>query len=80
MTNKTIDVAQTGANIKRLCDVKGLKVSDLTLEMRISAPAVYKWMNGEGIPSIDNMIRLANLLEVTVEEIVVTLDGNSIVE
>ena len=76
-TNKTIDVAKTGANIKRLCDERKLKASDLVYEMQISAPAVYKWLNGESLPSIDNMIRLGDLLGVTIDEIVVTSDDNS---
>ena len=80
MSNKTIDVAKTGTNIKRLCVEKGVKVSDLVYGMQISAPAVYKWMNGEGIPSLDNMIRLADLLGVTVDEIVVTIEDDSSVK
>lgn len=76
-TNKTIDVAKTGANIKRLCLERGVKVSDLVYGMQISAPAVYKWLNGESLPSIDNMIRLGDLLGVTIDEIVVTTDDNS---
>lgn len=76
-TNKTIDVAKTGANIKRLCAERGVKVSDLVYGIHISAPAIYKWLNGESIPSLDNMIQLADLLGVTIDEIVITSDDNS---
>lgn len=71
MSDKIIDVVKTGNNIKRLCIEKDIKVADLANAMQISAPAIYKWMRGDGIPSIDNLIRLADILEITIDEIVV---------
>ncbi len=67
-----IDVRATGANIRALADMKGLKASDIQREMGFGTPqTVFKWFRGATIPSIDNLVILACLLEVGLDDIVI---------
>ena len=38
--------------------------------------AIYKWISGKSLPSIDNFIILSRLLHTTIEDILV-IDGDS---
>ena len=68
----TIDVAATGANIKALLKTKGLKVADVQNMCGFNTPqAIFKWMRGDAMPSIDNLVILAHLLGVTIDQIIV---------
>ena len=68
----TIDMAATGANIRALMKSKGLKVADIQNGCGFNTPqAIFKWMRGDTLPSIDNMVILAHLLDVTIDQILV---------
>ncbi|MCR5112079.1 MAG: helix-turn-helix domain-containing protein [Ruminococcus sp.] len=63
----------TGANIKALIRAKGLKVADVQDIFGFNTPqAIFKWMRGDAMPSIDNIVILAHLLNVTIDEIIIT--------
>ena len=67
-----IDVAATGANIKSMMRTKGFKVSDVQARCGFNTPqAIFKWMRGDAMPSIDNLVILAHLLGVTIDQIIV---------
>ena len=67
-----IDVAATGANIKSMMRTKGFKVSDVQARCGFNTPqAIFKWMRGDAMPSIDNMVILAHLLDVPIDRIIV---------
>ena len=69
----TIDMVATGKNITRLRKESGLSVSDLAEIFGFTTPqAVYKWQHGTAIPTIDNLVVLAAVFGVTMDEIVVT--------
>ena len=69
----TIDLAATGANIKALIKRKGLKVADVQTVFGFNTPqAIFKWMRGDAIPSIDNIVILAHILDVPIDEIIIT--------
>ena len=69
----TINMTATGANIKALIRAKGLKVADLQDIFGFNTPqAIFKWMRGDAMPSIDNIVILAHLLDVTIDEIIIT--------
>lgn len=71
----TIDMARTGANIMKLRKAAGLSVHDLQLAFGFNSPqAIYKWQNGTALPSIDNLIVLARLLGVRIDDILVTTE------
>lgn len=65
-----IDMAATGRNIQCLRRSAGLSVRDLQQVFGFSTPqAIYKWQWGQALPTLDNMIILARLLDVSIEEI-----------
>ena len=67
-----IDMVATGRNIVRLREAAGLTVKDLQNIFGFTTPqAIYKWQHGTAMPSIDNLVVLAAVLEVTMDEIVV---------
>jgi hypothetical protein len=68
----TINMAATGANIKALIKNKGLKVADVQIRCGFNTPqAIFKWMRGDSVPTIDNMIIIADMFGVTIDQIVV---------
>lgn len=68
-----IDLAQTGANIINLRKAAGLSVHDLQTAFGFHSPqAIYKWQNGTALPTVDNLIVLAALLQVRIDDILIT--------
>ena len=62
----------TGMNIARLRKNAGMTVRDLQTVFGFATPqAIYKWQRGEAMPTLDNMIVLAAVFNVTVDEILV---------
>jgi transcriptional regulator with XRE-family HTH domain len=67
-----IDMTATGMNITRLRKNAGMTVRDLQAVFGFATPqAIYKWQRGEAMPTLDNMIVLAAVFNVTVDEILV---------
>ena len=72
----TIDLMRTGANIVRLRKAAGLTVHDLQMVFGCNSPqAIYKWQNGAALPTVDNLIVLAALLHVRIDDILITDDA-----
>ena len=72
MTTMFINTVATGQNINRLRVAAGLTVRDMQMAFGFSTPqAIYKWIHGTALPSIDNLVILADMLNVTMDEIVV---------
>ena len=68
----TIDMAATGNNIVRLRYQAGLSVHDLQQVFGFATPqAIYKWQRGTAMPTLDNLIILASVFGVTLDEIVI---------
>ncbi len=68
----TVDLAATGANIIRLRKAAGLTVRDLQAAFQFHTPqAIYKWQSGACLPSVDNLVVLAELLQVSIDDILV---------
>ena len=73
MNIPTIDLARTGANIVTLRKAAGLSVHDLQIVFGFNSPqAIYKWQNGTALPTVDNLIVLAAMLHVRIDDILVT--------
>ncbi len=73
MTFPVIDPAQTGARIQALRKAAGLSVHDLQMVFGFNSPqAIYKWQNGTALPTIDNLLVLAAVLQVRIDDILVT--------
>ena len=67
-----IDMVATGKNIERMRKAAGLSVLDLKDVFGFTTPqAIYKWQHGTAMPTIDNLVVLAALLQVKVDDILV---------
>ena len=68
-----IDMVRTGQNIGRLRKQAGLSVRDLQDIFGFATPqAIYKWQQGAALPTIDNLVVLAAVLQVRMDDILVT--------
>ena len=68
-----IDMLGTGQNIGRLRKLAGLSVKDLQDIFGFATPqAIYKWQQGVALPTIDNLVVLAAILQVRLDDILVT--------
>ena len=73
MNIPTVDLALTGANIINLRKSAELSVHDLQMVFGFNSPqAIYKWQNGATLPTIDNLVVLAALFGVRIDDILVT--------
>ena len=62
----------TGNNIMRLRINTGMTVKELQNIFEFSTPqAIYKWQRGEAMPTLDNMVVLAAVFGVTIDEIII---------
>ena len=67
---------ETGRQIKKLLVENGYTVKDVQNAMGFENPqAVYKWISGRSLPSLDNFVILSRLLHTTIEDILV-IDGD----
>ena len=72
-TIPTVNMIQTGNKIKTLREQSGLSVKELQTIFGFGTPqAIYKWQRGAAMPTLDNMIVLAAVFSVSIDEIVVT--------
>ncbi len=71
-TIPVIDVTATGQNIVRLRKQAGLTVRELQGIFGFTSPqAIYKWQRGDCLPTLDNIVVLAAVFGVTVEDILI---------
>lgn len=67
-----IDMVATGRNIMKLRKAAGLSVREIQNIFGFTTPqAIYKWQHGTAMPTIDNLVVLAAVLDVTIDEILV---------
>lgn len=55
--------------IKEIRERKGLSQKFIALSLGVKAPSVYEWENGKSNPSVDNLLALADLMLVSVDEL-----------
>lgn len=66
-----IDVEKTAQNIAGLRTEKNLSIRQIQDALGFNNPqAFYKWQRGECLPSLDNLIILADLYGVRLDEII----------
>lgn len=64
-----LDPVQTGKNITDLRKRAGLTVRDLQQVVGVSAQAIYKWIAGDAVPTVDNLIVLSAVLHAPIDNI-----------
>ena len=68
----SIQQQETGENIRRLLKTNGYTVKDVQEVMGFENPqAVYKWLSGKSLPSLENLLILSKLLNISIENILV---------
>lgn len=73
----TINMVKTGQNITMLRKQAGLSVRELQEAFGFATPqAIYKWQHGAALPTIDNLVVLAMLLQVSMDDIIVVEQNN----
>ena len=71
-----IDMTATGINITRMRINAGLTVKDLQDVFGFSPPqAIYKWQRGTALPTVDNLVVLATVFGVRIDDILIFQDG-----
>lgn len=74
-----IDTIGTGRNITVLRKRAGLSVADLQDIFGFTTPqAIYKWQRGTTLPTIDNLVVLAEVFGVRMDDIIVVARENEI--
>lgn len=72
----SIQQKETGKQIKKLLMENGYTVKDVQNAMGFENPqAIYKWIFGRSLPSLDNFVILSRLLHTSIEDILV-VDGD----
>ncbi|MBE5844442.1 MAG: helix-turn-helix transcriptional regulator [Butyrivibrio sp.] len=76
VTIPAIDMAATGRNITKLRQDAGLSVKDLQMLFGFTTPqAIYKWQHGTAMPTIDNLVVLAVVFDVPIDDIIIVDNG-----
>ena len=58
------------SNIKKYREEKDFTQEELASRMNISRQSISKWERGDALPSIDNLIRLSELLDLSLDELI----------
>ena len=70
-------MVNTGKRIEKLRRARGFTVSELQECMGFNTPqSIYKWQKGKVVPTIDHLVALSSLFDVTIDEIII-LTGSS---
>ena len=67
----TISLDLTCKNIKKLIAETGKTRAEISRVLNVHRSVIYKWTSNQ-LPSIDNLVALAYVLECSVDEIIVT--------
>lgn len=79
VTMPAIDMVKTGKKIADLRKSAGMTVRELQDIFGFATPnAIYKWQHGTAMPALDNLVILAAVFGVALDEIIVIADGMSL--
>ena len=67
-----IDMHATGAHIKELMNARDITVQDVQDAMGLASPqAVYRWLCGSNMPSVDNLYALSRYLDTSMDDMII---------
>jgi transcriptional regulator with XRE-family HTH domain len=73
MIYPVIDPAGTGSKLRSLIVRSGNSIADVGRMLGIAdMSTMYKWLRGDALPGIDNMLALSIILNVSINDILVT--------
>ena len=68
----TIDMQATGRNIADMRKARGITIHDIQSRMGFNTnQAIFKWQRGDAMPTIDNLVILADMFHVKIDDIIV---------
>ena len=68
-----IDAKRTGSWLRCICKCKNLTVKDIQRNLHIASnQAIYDWFNGKTLPSLNNMYALSRLVNVPMEQMLLS--------
>jgi len=59
-----------GSKLKKLREERGMSRDDLAKALNVSSQAVYKWETDKGYPDISNMIKISDMFQVTIDDLI----------
>ena len=66
-----IDKKETGINLRRIMDMRGITAKDVQQYLDLGCvQSVYRWLDGINMPTIDNLYALSELFQVPIDDIV----------
>ena len=72
----SIQPVETGKRIKQLLSEQNYTIREIQGAFGFENPqAIYKWVSGKSLPSLDNFVILSRLLHTSIENILV-IDGD----
>lgn len=75
---KTIDVTATGKRIRDCRKALGLTMQDVIDRLYLgSLTAVWKWEKGICLPTLDNLVNLAEILGCEPMDLIVVMEGRN---
>ena len=67
----TIDKAKTGQQIRLLMEKRGVTVRDVKNALSLACvQSVYHWLDGQSMPTLDNLYALSDLLKAPMDMLV----------
>lgn len=67
----TINLRETGINLHRIMDKRGITPRDIKEYLNLgSIQTVYNWCNGLNMPTVDNLYALSQFLMVPIDAII----------
>ncbi len=68
-----INIVKTGEKIKKEIQAAGYAVKDIQNYLMLSCPQpVYRWFKGKALPSVNHLYALSRLLDVQMEDLIVS--------
>jgi transcriptional regulator with XRE-family HTH domain len=73
MDYPTINITATGSRIDNLRRENGISVAAMRDFLGLSTTnAIYKWLRGETLPTLDNVVALSTLFEVPIDDLIIS--------
>jgi transcriptional regulator with XRE-family HTH domain len=60
--------------LKKLRQAQGLSQEDIATRLYVTRQAVSKWENGDGTPDLSTLVQLADVLDVSLDELVLAAE------
>ena len=77
MEFRNVDKFETGENLRRLMRKAGLTTLNMQYHLRLSSPSsVYAWRQGRFLPNVENLVKISQILNCDINDIIV-LEGEN---